>query len=87
MCGRTKRIPLSETGSLVDEEEVVDLSEEEDGSIQESSKGTAPLIEIERVHKKQEISNLQQELHECARRHGRRRAAILTQVSGMTSPR
>ena len=75
-----------ETGLLVDEEEVIDLSEEE-GSIQESSHDTQHLPEVERVHKKQEISNLQQVLHECARRHGRRRAAILSQVSGMTSPR
>lgn len=34
--------------------------------------------ETEDENRKQELANLQQELHECARRHGRKRADILT---------
>ena len=39
---------------------------------------TSHTEEAEYENQKQELARLQQELHECARRHGRKRADILT---------
>ena len=70
---------VSEEELLLPKEEVMDPLEEESGeTVPETVPAEVHTEKTEDENQQNEIVKLQQELHECARRHGRKRADILT---------